>query len=52
MMKIANINQMNFFRVLSLWEAQRTEKQGQEQFSDAESILSQRYVKYVDSSEI
>ena len=31
---------------------QWTEKGGQEQFSDAESILSQRYVHYVGSSEI
>ena len=32
--------------------AQWTEKGGQEQFSDAESILSQRYVHYVGPSEI
>ena len=31
---------------------QWTEKGGQGQFSDAESILSQRYVHYVGSSEI
>ena len=31
---------------------QWTEKGGQEQFSDAESILSQRYAHYVGPSEI
>ena len=35
-----------------IWAAQWTEKGGQEQFSDAESILSHCYVHYVGPSEI
>ena len=52
MMKIANIDQMNFFSSLIPEKHSGQKKQGQEQFSDAESILSQRYVEYVDPSEI
>ena len=41
-------------KLLRVWlsGSQWTEKGGQEQFSDAESILSQRYVHYVGPSEI
>ena len=49
MMKIAIWINWVFFESHS-WGAQWTEKGGQEQFSDAESILSQRYVEYVGPS--
>ena len=41
-----------FGRIMTGDDTQWTEKGGQEQFSDAESILSQRYVHHIGPSEI